>query len=122
MTRDRDGWLSPVELQPEQKDTVATEPNRRASDKGFLPVSLSEYLRRLDWTRRQSRPDQRGQIPGELAPLLLQLSAEAWVDTVLSFGRWFPRAAGRAQSLTAEAARRRRHGLHGLSHSRVAFA
>jgi hypothetical protein len=112
-----------VELQPERKAAVATEPGRRASGKGFLPLSLSEYLRLLDWTGRQSRPDKRGQIPGELAPLLarLQLSAETWVDTVLNFGRWFKRAAGRAESLTAEAARRGRHWLHGLAHSRAAF-
>ena len=43
-------------------------------------------------------------------------------DTVLNFGRWFKRAAGRAESLTAEASRRGRHWLHGLSHSRAAFA
>ena len=139
--RDRDGWLSPVELQPERKAAVATGPGRRASDKGFLSLSLSKYLRLLDWTvcwtgqsvgldslldwtGRQARPDQRGQIPGELALLLarLQLSAEAWLDTMLNFGRWFKRAAGRAESLTAEAARRGRHWLHGLSHSRAAFA
>ena len=78
----------------------------------------------VDWTGRQARPDQRGQIPGELAPLLarLQLSAEAWLDAVLNFGRWFKRAAGRAESLTADAARRGRHGLHRLSHRRTAFA
>ena len=121
---DRDSWLSPVELQMEAKPVVAAAPSRRVSDKGFLPVSLSEYLRLVDWTGRQTRPDKRGQIPAELAPILtrLQLSAETWVDTVLNFGRWFKRAAGRAESLTAEASRRGRHWLHGLSHSRAAFA
>ncbi|MCY2994630.1 MAG: hypothetical protein NTY19_43230 [Planctomycetota bacterium] len=81
------------------------------------------YLRLLDWTRRQARPDKRGQIPGELAPILerLQLSAETWVDTVLNFGHWFKRVAGRAESLTVEAARRDRHWLHGLARSRAAF-
>jgi hypothetical protein len=119
----RDGWLSPVELQAKRKAAVAAGPGRRASDKGFLPVSLSEYLRLVDWTGRQARPDKRGAIPGELAPILsrLQLSAETWVDTVLNFGRWFKRAAGRAENLTAEAARRGRHWLQGMSHSRAAF-
>ena len=94
-----------MELQPERKAAVATEPGRRASDKGFLPVSLSAYLRLLDWTGRQSRPDKRGQIPGELAPILerLQLWAETWVNTVLNFGCWFRRSASRAESLTEEA-------------------
>ena len=37
-----------------------------------------EYLRLLDCTGRQTRPDKRGAIPGELAPILsrLQLSAD----------------------------------------------
>ena len=85
----RDGWLSPVELQTKEKAAVAAGPCPRASDKGFLPVSLSEYLRLVDWTGRQARPDKRGQIPAELRPILtrLQLSAETWVDTVLNFGR-----------------------------------
>ncbi len=83
-------------------------PGRRASDKGFLPASLSEYLRLLDRTGRQTRLDKLGAIPGELVPILsrLQLSGEMWVDTVLNLGRWFSRAAGRAENLTAEAARR----------------
>ena len=94
--RGRDGWLSPVELQPDRKAAVATRPGRRASDKGFLPVSLREYLRLLDWTGRQSRPDKLRQIPGELALILarLQLSAETWVDTVLNFGRWHQASRG----------------------------
>ncbi len=119
----RDGWLSPVKLQPQGKLAGMTR-GRRASDQGFLPVSLSEYLRLLDWTGRQARRDKRGAIPGELAPILvrLQLSAETWVETVLNFGRWFKRAAGRAEHLTAEAARRGRRWLQGMSHSRAAFA
>ncbi len=85
-----------------------TAGQRQLTNNGFLPVSLSEYLRLLDWTRRQTWPDKRGAIPGELAPILsrLQLSAETWVDTVLNFGRWFRRSAGPAEKLTAEAAHR----------------
>jgi len=41
---------------------------------------------------------------------------------VLNFGRWFRLAAGRADSLAAEAARRGRRWLQGVSHSRAAFA
>jgi hypothetical protein len=33
---------------------------RRASNKGFLPLKLERYLELLDWTGRQTRPDKRG--------------------------------------------------------------
>ena len=119
----RDGWLSPVELQ--RDGAVESRPaERRASNKGFLPLRWEQYLELLDWTGRQTRPDKRGQIPGELLPILqrLRLSTETWVETVLNFGRWFHLAAGRVESLTAEAARRGRRWLQGVSHSRAAFA
>jgi len=119
----RDGWLSPVELQGEAM--AESQPaERRASNKGFLPLRLEQYLELLDWTGRQTRPDKRGQIPAELLPILerLRLSSETWVETVLNFGRWFRLAAGRVDSLAAEAARRGRRWLQGVSHSRAAFA
>jgi len=89
------------------------------------------------------------EIPAELSPILrrLRLSSETWVETVLNFGRWFrPRrsakswrcctavetvlnfgrwfrlAAGRVDRLAAEAARRGRRWLQGVSHSRAVFA
>jgi len=87
-------------------------------------LKLEQYLELLDWTGRQTRPDKRGQIPAELLPILerLRLSSETWVETVLNFGRWFRLAAGRVDSLAAEAARRGRRWLQGVSHSRAAFA
>jgi len=50
-----------------------------------------------------------------------RLSSETGVETVLNFGRWFRLAAGRADSLAAEAARRGRRWLQGVSHSRAAL-
>ena len=47
---------------------------------------------------------------------------QTWLETVLNFGRWFRLAAGRVDSLSAEAARRGRRWLQGVSHSRSAFA
>ena len=108
-TPPRDGWLSPVELQAEvsvERRTVPPpRPERRASNQGFLPLALEQYLALLDWTGRQARRDKRGQMPAELSPILerLQLSGETWVETVLNFGRWFHRAVGRADSLSASA-------------------
>jgi hypothetical protein len=100
-----------------------TREGRRASDRGFLPMTQRQYLELLDWTGRQVRRDKRGAIPADLAPIFdrLQLSRETWVETVQHFGRWFRRAAGRPASLAAEAARRGRRWLAGISHSREAF-
>ena len=89
-----------------------------------MPLKLEQYLELVDWTGRQTRPDKRGQIPAELLPILQRprLSTETWVETVLNFGRWFHLAAGCVDSLTAEAARRGRRWLQGVSRSRAAFA
>ncbi len=122
-SRKADGWLSPVELRSRQ-DSKHSGRARRASNKGFLPVKLVEYLRLLDWTGRQARRDKRGgKIPDDLAPLLerLHVSSEHWVDTVLHFGRWFRRAAGRAISLSQEASRHDCRWLQGIAASRHAF-
>jgi hypothetical protein len=99
-----------------------------AQTPGFLPMTQrhGSTWELLDWTGRAVRNDstarleKRGAIPADLAPIFdrLQLSRDTWVETVGHFGRWFRRAAGR---LAAEAARRGRRWLAGISHSREAF-
>jgi hypothetical protein len=59
---------------------------------------------------------------GRLEARRQRLSSETWVETVLNSGRWLWLAAGRADSLAAEAARRGRRWLQGVSLSRAAFA
>ncbi len=145
-----DGWLSPIELArdlddvsvSETKDsgvaaTLATKTSarparrqtpearlRRASHKGFLPMTLADYLSLLDWTGRQLRRDKRGAIPAEMQPLFarLKISGEGWFDLIQDFSRLFRRAAGRPESLATEAARRDRRWLQGISNSRALFA
>jgi REP element-mobilizing transposase RayT len=120
----RDGWLSPVPLdEPRGKLKDVKRPRRRASHKGFLPLSKEQYLQLVDWTGRQVRRDKRGAIPSDLAPILerLQLSQETWVETVQHFGRWFHRAAGSPASLAKEAERRGVNWLGGISKSREVF-
>jgi hypothetical protein len=41
---------------------------------------------------------------------------------VANFGRWFGNAAGRVESMTAEAARRGRRWVQGIGASRTVFA
>ena len=87
-------------------------------------MRLEDYLKLLDWTGRQVRRDQRGAIPGQLAPILerLGVSDEYWLDCVKQFGRWFHRAVGGVSSVSDEAARAGKRWLQGLGRCRQAFA
>ena len=108
--RRKSGWMSPLEINEKSDPTGpdASACGRRASLKGFLSMSLSKYLELLDWTGRQLRSGKRGTIPSELAPILerLGLDTAGWCDLVKKFGKLFKRAAGNAESLSSEAARR----------------
>jgi hypothetical protein len=108
--REQSGWMIPLEIN-EGTDPVGPDLSpvaRRASLKGFLSISLTQYLELLDWTGRQFRPRSRGVIPAHLAPILDRLGIEStmWCELVQKFGRLFKRAAGTAQSLAREAIRR----------------
>ena len=119
--RARDGWLSPVELA--EASEGETPPVRRASNRGYLPMTFEQYLALLDWTGREIRSDKRGSIPEELLPILQRLGVndQVWVDAVKNFGRWFRTAVGRVESLLSEAGRRGRRYLQGMGHCRVVF-
>jgi hypothetical protein len=124
----RDGWLSLVPDADVPREPTETEASkhygsRRASDRGFLPMTLDEYLELLDWTGRQVRADKRGAIPLHLAPILerLGINGDAWVDTIDQFGRLFRRAAGRVASMAALAAARGKRWFHGMRACRTSF-
>ena len=97
-----DGWLSPIDLgeATAAPGPLASKGGRRASDKGFLPITLSEYLKLLDWTGRQF-VFGRGWIPAHLPPILQRLGiAESdWLPLVTGFGRLFHRVAGAPRTL-----------------------
>ncbi|MBI3463472.1 MAG: hypothetical protein HY000_10505 [Planctomycetes bacterium] len=123
-------WLCPLPdedaargsaTSPQQPTT--SPPTRRASNQGFLPMRLEDYLRLLDWTGRQTREGKRGAIPDHLQPILARLNIQcaAWLDTVCNFGRWFHRAAGGADRLLARAHRAGCRWSHGMTRSRLAF-
>jgi hypothetical protein len=88
----RDAWLSPMTLNERGKlGPMASKDGLRASDKGFLSMSLVDYLALLDWTGRQRRADKRGVIPEHLKPILQRLGVEAsmWSDLVWNYKRYF---------------------------------
>ena len=97
------GWMSPIEIN-ERNDAMGSNPagsRRRASDKGFLRVSLSVYLELLDWTGRQIRRGKRGSIPSHLAPILTRigLNSTYWCELVSKFGRRLGRSMGASREL-----------------------
>jgi hypothetical protein len=102
--------MSPVEID-ERADAVGADADlsgRRASKKGFLSISMLQYLELLDWTGRQIRKGKCGSIPEHLAPILTRigLDSHSWCDLVKRFGKVFKRAAGTAEHLADEAGRR----------------
>jgi hypothetical protein len=118
------GWLCPVDVHGDPLAVAQANAHRRASNKGFLSMSLADYLQILDWTGRQVRGDKRGAIPADLAPILerIGMSSEYWLETVTDFGRLFHRAAGRVSSLVQEATRAGKRWFQGHGDCRQAFA
>ena len=57
----RDSWLAPVCVnEGAEPGPRLNRSGRRASDKGFLAMSLSDYLQLLDWTGRHVGKHQKG--------------------------------------------------------------
>ena len=46
----RDGWLAPLALNPRVTGPAVNKDGVRASDKGFLDMSLEDYIALLYWT------------------------------------------------------------------------
>jgi len=119
----RGAWLSPVELAESHAAESGPVPSGRASNRGCLAMSQSEYLRLLDWSGRVLRHGKRGAIPSSLPPVFerLGMSEDGWLKLVKDFGRLFGRAAGSPSSLAQEATRREQTWLQGLQKSREVF-
>lgn len=106
----RSGWLAPIQIDEANDPTgpVVSAGRRRASDKGFLSISLEAYLQLLDWTGREIRDGKRGQVPADLRPILQRIGLEgaSWCELITRFRRCFKRAAGSSRKLADEATRR----------------
>jgi len=75
---------------------VVITKGHRCSDKGFLPMSIADYLSLLDWTARQVRSVKQGATPQHLAPIFdrLGVSSEVWCHLVTHFGKLVSIVAG----------------------------
>ena len=97
-------FLSPLQIDPD--DPLG--PDRatssvRCSDKGYLPMSVSEYLQLLDWTARQTADGERGRTDGSVPPLLkrLGLSPDTFIELTRDFGSLFGHVSGRCERVDA---------------------
>jgi REP element-mobilizing transposase RayT len=97
-----DDWLAPLSL--DEAANPGAMPNgtgTRCSDKGFLPMSVTEYLGLLDWSGRQVVNGKRGTIPAHLVPILdrVGIPPDGWLTLATEFERLFQRVAGSCGSV-----------------------
>ena len=111
----RDGWLAPLTLEPNKlaQDAQLHGQGVRASDRGFLSVSIRDYLRLLRWTASQSVEGVVAKVPASLSKVLTELGIDAsmWRDLVWNWQRYFGRSscAGSPDSMQNDAERTGRH-------------
>ena len=102
----RSGWMSPVRVEGDGYEGAAA--GRRASDKGYLPMTLEKYLQLLDACGREQSAGKRGVIPAELPPLLERLGWDkaTWSDEAAAAARRFARIGAQCARQTAERKKR----------------
>ncbi len=111
----RDAWLAPLTIGPNQQGPMASKTGYRASDKGFLNMSLEEYFELLVFTGKQGRSDKRGKMKADVesvstptggkSPTASAMTASGilsklgiadgmWCDLVWNFKKYFGRSRG----------------------------
>ena len=98
-----DSFLVPLTID-EKKDPIGPCPNQtrqRCSDKGFLSMSLGDYLELLDASARLVRADKSGSTPVDIAPIFerLKLDVGYWKLQIQEFGRLFSHMAGKPKDV-----------------------
>ena len=114
----RDAWLSPLPLNERgPMGPQASKSGVRASDKGFLSMSVNDYVTLLRWVALNALNMGKKVIPKDLQPVLrgMKLDGEMLCDMVKNFKKYFGRgsAAGMSGSMKQHAASRDRHFIPG---------
>ena len=95
----RDAFLSPlcIDEAGDAVGPVASKGSCRCSDKGYLAMTLEDYLLLLDWTARRSAGGKRGKTPACVRPILdrIGIAESNWCDLVSEFGQLFGCVAGK---------------------------
>lgn len=106
-----DGWLGELTIGPETREdellASVSRTGRRASDMGFLPIKLEDYVRLLRWTARQLRAGTRDTIPADLESILDHLSvrAEGLTEALEDYEELFGQVMGSQEQMRAAAGR-----------------
>ena len=111
-----DRFLSPLTID-ERHDPIGPDASRdgfRCSEKGFLPLTVADYLDLLDWTARRLADGKPGSTPHGAPPIFERLSIDphVWCKLVGGFGRLFWNVAGRPQTIDAIRSRIGQHRYH----------
>jgi hypothetical protein len=110
----RDAWLAPLTLDERgPSGAQASTTKVRASDKGFLTMSLKDHLSLLTWTGSNRPLLGKHSVPVEVEPILKQLGIDGsmWIDLVWRFKKYFGgSAAGSPESLARDAAKHQHVG------------
>ena len=123
----RDGWLSPLRM---AADILGDDPQvhgdgLRASDRGFLNLSLTDYLELLRWTAGQSVAGLVSDVPEALSKTLRSIGIEAgmWRELVWNRQRYFGGSccAGRPESMREDAQRSGRRWHRGQASAAACF-
>jgi len=98
-----DSFLSPLTID-EKRDSIgacAHQTRQRCSDKGFLSMSIVDYLELLDASARMVRPDKNGYTPTDVPPIFerLRLDPDYWRMQIKDFGRLFSNVAGKPKDV-----------------------
>jgi hypothetical protein len=113
----RGAWLAPLTINSAPADDrLQSGSGLRASDQGFLEMSLKSYRELLNWTWKQGGREKAKTIPKRLASILERagLCSERFGDLVWNFRRYFRGdRVGLSRSLRQSASRNGRRWHHG---------
>jgi len=120
-----DRSLAPIHID-ELRAALGPQPSTlgsRCSDKGFLNMTVAEYLTLLDWTAKRMVPGKTGATAAELTPLLerVGLTPRSWLGLVSNFGELFHHVAGQPHEIASSVSRRSKRRFRVRANVQEAF-